>query len=507
MNKAVLIVLDGWGISRHTANNAIAQAQTPHWDHLWQYCPHSLLAASGHAVGLPEGQMGNSEVGHSTLGAGRVLWQSLAKVDQALVGHGFAETASILSAMDTAKTQGRCLHLFGLLSDGGVHSHVRHLQALVRLARAREVPNLAVHAILDGRDVAPRSALKHIQQMNRWLAQFGYQPICDVVGRYWAMDRDNNWERTARAWALYVKGEAAAEAESAEKALAQAYAADTSDEFIEPVKIRAAPVQAGDILLFANFRADRMRQLVGAFCSEVQVGFDRTPRIKAQCWTMTEYQSDLPVEVVFPPEQVCDSLGEVLQQQSLKQLRIAETEKFAHVTYFFSCGREKEFEGEQRILMPSPSVATYDLKPEMSAVEITDQLVTQIESGDWQFALCNFANGDMVGHTGDIQAAIKAVECLDQCLGRIRSAALHHQVHLLITADHGNLEQMMDHANNQPHTAHTLNPVPLVYCGCDPEQNRKLRVEGTLADVAPTLLALWGIRQPEAMTGRSLFMV
>ena len=503
--KCILVVLDGWGHREESTDNAIAAARTPHWDALWSDCPHSLLDASGSAVGLPDGQMGNSEVGHSTLGAGRVLWQSLARVDRAVTDGSLAANPELQALVRGVAERGQRLHLFGLLSDGGVHSHVRHLHALIRAIRQHGAPELVFHAILDGRDVPPRSAAAHIADTQAVLAEAGYGPIADITGRYWAMDRDNRWERTARAWALYADGQAEHLAATADKALEDAYQRGESDEFIAPTSVHPAPVADGDALLFANFRADRMRQIVSAFCpdsADQPVDFERSSRPRnLDILTLTEYQPGLPVRVAFAAEEVNQSFGEVLAEQGKSQLRIAETEKFAHVTYFFSCGHNRPFEGEQRALIASPKVATYDLEPQMSAVEITDRLEGEIESGDWHFALCNYANGDMVGHTGKMDATVQAVECLDSCLGRLQRAARAHGAHLLITADHGNCEQMLDRTEGQAHTAHTANPVPLVYSGPAPVQ---LVPTGGLADIAPTLLALMGLKAPAEMTGRSL---
>lgn len=500
--KTVLVVLDGWGHSEEREHNAIARADTPHWDALWKDCPRSLLQASGADVGLPDGQMGNSEVGHSTMGAGRVLWQSLARIDSAVAQDGFATNEQIVALLQGVKQRSGALHLMGLVSDGGVHSHVNHLLTLIQLARQTGVGELVVHAILDGRDVPPRSAEASLQRVEQMLEQCDYRPIADLVGRYWAMDRDRRWDRTERGWKLYTAAEGIA-AGSAVEALRRAYDEGQSDEFVEPMVCGApAPVRDGDALLLFNFRTDRMRQLASAFCAKDFEGFARLGRPElADTLTLTEYQPGLPVRVAFAPEAVTAGLGEVLAEQGLGQLRIAETEKFAHVTYFFSCGREEPFAGEIREMIPSPQVATYDLAPEMSALQITQQLEQQMRGGDWRFAVCNFANGDMVGHTGKLDAAVRAVGCIDDCLGKLRQVAAEVGANLCITADHGNCEAMRDHGNAQAHTAHTLNPVPFVYSGPTP---LRLRPEGGLADVAPTLLRLMGLEQPAEMTGRPL---
>ena len=504
MGTTMLIILDGFGYREDPKDNAIAQANTPNWDALWSEAPRTLISGSGLDVGLPEGQMGNSEVGHMSLGSGRVIYQSITRIDKAIADGSFADNDVYCDAIDKAVSAGKAVHIMGLLSPGGVHSHQEHLFSAIRLAAARGAERIYLHAFLDGRDTPPRSANASLEAADAVFAEIGRGRTASVHGRYWAMDRDNRWDRVARCYRCLVGGQGEFTAESATAALEAAYARDENDEFVAPTIIGEAAAPAdGDAVLFMNFRADRARQLVQALTDSEFDGFERTSAPKLHLVCTTEYSSALDCPVAFPPDNISESLGEVVARNGFKQLRIAETEKYAHVTFFFSGGREATFEGEDRKLIPSPDVATYDLKPEMSAPEVTDALVDAIASGEYALIVVNFANGDMVGHTGNMDAAVKAVEALDVAIGRVRTALLEHNGQALLTADHGNCEQMVDYESNQAHTQHTTESVPLVYIGNEP---RILRDSGgILADVAPSLLTLMGLSQPEAMTGTSLF--
>ena len=499
----LLVILDGFGHRTASEDNAILAAETPNLDRLWQNAPNTLISGSGLDVGLPEGQMGNSEVGHMSLGAGRIVYQSITRIDQAITNGEFAANSAYLEAIDQAVASGKAVHIMGLLSPGGVHSHEEQLFAAVRLAAERGAKQLFLHAFLDGRDTPPRSAAPSLARAEAVFSDVGTGRIASVHGRYWAMDRDNRWERIEKSYSLLTQGDSAHCAESAAEALEAAYARGEDDEFVAPTRIgEPAAFANGDAVLFMNFRADRARQLAQALTSSDFTGFNRQQQPAVQLVTTTEYAGSLNCPVAFPPDTLEDSLGEVLADKGLTQLRIAETEKYAHVTFFFSGGREETFAGETRTLIPSPDVATYDLQPEMSAHEVTDALVDAIQAGSYDFIVVNFANGDMVGHTGQFDAAVAAVETLDECLGRIEAALLAADGEGLITADHGNCEQMRDHDNDQPHTQHTTELVPLIYLGNGPHQ---LDPEGgILADIAPTILSMMGLEIPAAMTGRSL---
>ncbi len=506
-SPTVLIVLDGWGYSDSVRDNAIAAAETPNWDRLWANAPHTLISGSGPDVGLPEGQMGNSEVGHMNLGAGRIVYQDLTRINLAIEDGSFFDNPVLSGAADAVQRTGGRLHILGLLSPGGVHSHERQIAAMVELATRRGLEQVHVHAFLDGRDTPPRSAAASIEWMEGQLATLGAPPIASICGRYYAMDRDQRWDRIERAWRLLTRGEAEFEADSAAAALELAYARGESDEFVQPTRIaapgrRPASIAEGDAVVFMNFRADRARQLSRVFLHEDFDAFARGARPRLSSFvTLTHYADDIEVPCAFPPDDLKNSIGEYLASLGLRQLRIAETEKYAHVTFFFSGGRETPFAGEQRILVPSPRVATYDLQPEMSAREVTDRLIEAITGGEFAFIVCNFANGDMVGHTGMFEAAVSACGVLDECIGRIVEALAAAGGQCLITADHGNVECMKDPRSGQPHTAHTSGPVPLVYCG---PRAITFAEGGLLSDVAPTLLALMDLSQPAEMTGRSL---
>ncbi|MDT8427887.1 MAG: 2,3-bisphosphoglycerate-independent phosphoglycerate mutase [Pseudomonadales bacterium] len=519
---ALLLILDGWGYREETRHNAIAAGHTPVWDALWQNCPHTLITTSGTAVGLPEGQMGNSEVGHMNLGAGRVVYQNLTRIDKAIADGSFFANPALTAAVDKAVTQDKAVHIFGLLSPGGIHSHEDHILAMIELASQRGARKVWLHAFLDGRDTPPRSALASLQRTEARLRSLACGRIVSLIGRYYAMDRDNRWDRVRLAYELVCNGTAEFSARTVEEALAQAYARNEDDEFVKATRIGvneggsehsgdkssehsgAVRIEDGDSLIFMNFRSDRARELSRAFLAEDFSGFPRSRRPQLADFVMlTEYADDIPASCAYPPQPMNNVLGEYLASQGRTQLRIAETEKYAHVTFFFSGGREQAYSGEDRILVPSPQVNTYDLKPEMSAPEVTDKLVEAIGSGRYDVIICNYANGDMVGHTGNFAAAVQAVEVLDQCLGRIVASIRDKQGQCLITADHGNVEQMLDEESGQVLTSHTSGPVPLVYVGEHHQQFQQQ--DGTLSDIAPTLLALMDIAVPAEMTGRNLF--
>lgn len=504
-SPVVLLILDGWGHREAAADNAISVARTPNWDRLWAEAPHAFLVTSGEHVGLPDGQMGNSEVGHMNLGAGRVVYQELTRINKAIREGEFQRNAALLEATAAARTSGGTLHLLGLLSPGGVHSHEDHVLAMLQLALKEKVSRVAVHAFLDGRDMPPRSAEPSLQKLQQAVDADSRAQVASLCGRYYAMDRDQRWERTQRAWRLLVDAQADQVADSAAQGLAAAYARGEDDEFVQPTQIGdPCPIADGDVVVFMNFRADRARQLTRALVEPDFDGFERRRPELAAMVTLTRYHDDFPCPVAFPPETLPRLLGEVVATAGMKQLRIAETEKYAHVTYFFNGGDETVFSGEDRVLIASPKVATYDLKPEMSAPELSDKLVEAIGSGDYDLIVCNVANPDMVGHSGKMEAAVRAVETVDELLGRALLAVDQAGGEMLVTADHGNVEQMTDPETGQAHTAHTLNPVPLVYFG--PRTASQMR-DGSLRDIAPTLLKLLGLTQPEEMTGRPLFDV
>ena len=503
----VLLVLDGWGHRDDPRDNALAQAELPHWRDLWANRPHTLIETSGRHVGLPDGQMGNSEVGHMNLGAGRIVYQDLTRIDTAIEDGGFFDNAQLRAACDAAIANGGTLHVMGLLSPGGVHSHERHIFAMLDLAKRAGVPRVAVHAFLDGRDTPPRSAGASLAALQRECDALGNARIATVSGRYYAMDRDQRWERLHRAWDAIVDAQSEYRVLDAQAALAAAYARGETDEFVAPTVIvpqdeHPEGVGDGDAVVFMNFRADRARQLTAAFVDPRFHGFEsRRPHL-SRFVCLTEYDATLPAAVAFAPDNLTHTLGELLAEHGMTQLRIAETEKYAHVTFFFSGGREAPYAGEERILVPSPKVATYDLQPQMSLPELTAKLVDAIGSARFDVVVCNIANPDMVGHSGDLHAAIKATQAVDAALGEIATAVRAAGGAMLITADHGNVEMMRDPVTGQPHTAHTVGPVPLVYVG---GRNARLREGGSLRDVAPTLLDLLELPKPVEMSGRSLF--
>ena len=507
ITPVLLLILDGFGYRADADFNAVAVARKPNWDRLWSDYPHTLINTSELRVGLPKGQMGNSEVGHLNIGAGRVVYQDLTKVDLAIENGSFYSNPALVQAVEAAKQRGTALHILGLLSPGGVHSHESHIQAMLELAVRAGLKKVLVHAFLDGRDTPPRSAAQSLQALQDKCAQLGAGRIASIVGRYFAMDRDNRWERVQIAYDMLTQGVAPFCATTPLAALEAAYARGENDEFVQASVIgEPVAMQDGDVAVFMNFRADRAREITRALTDENFSGFARTrfPKL-ANFTTLSSYGEDFHLPCAYTPDVIHNGIGEYLSGLGLKQLRIAETEKYAHVTYFMSGGREQPYAGEDRILVPSPKVATYDLKPEMSAFEVTDKLEAAIRSKQYQAILCNYANGDMVGHSGVMDAAVRAVEALDTCVGRVVKAMLECGGEVLITADHGNAEQMLDRTTQQAHTAHTLNLVPFVYIG------RKASIAepgtGALQDVAPTLLAMMGLPQPPEMTGKSLIHI
>lgn len=508
----LLLIFDGWGYREETANNAIAAAATPTWDHLWATYPHMLIDASGKAVGLPDAQMGNSEVGHMHLGAGRVVFQDLTRIDQAIVDGSFKTNLAFLSAIEQVKGTQHALHILGLLSPGGVHSHEKHIQEMVKLAASQGVKKIYVHAFLDGRDTPPQSAMSSLDNLHYLCQNLSntYEAdirIVSLIGRYYAMDRDNRWDRTQAAYDLIVEGKAVFHSNHPSLALTLAYTRNENDEFVQATAIHlpntdAVHVEDGDAVIFMNFRNDRARQLARALVQPEFNNFTRSHVPKLSSFvTLTHYADDIPATVAFPQMQLHNGLGEWLAKQHKKQLRIAETEKYAHVTFFFNGGKEAAFEGEDRVLVSSPKVATYDLKPEMSAPEITDKLVDAIAQEKYDLIVANFANADMIGHTGNFEATVQAITTLDQCLTRIIAALQAVGGEALITADHGNAEMMYDVASKQPHTAHTSLLVPLIYVGTHGTFHQSV---GSLRDIAPTALSLLDIPLPEEMTGTVL---
>lgn len=500
-----LIVLDGWGLSAEVAGNAIASAKTPNFDRLWRECPHAALEASGPNVGVMAGQMGDSNIGHLNLGAGRIVYQDLVRITKSIEERDFFQNPEIQGAMRYARDKGTKLHLMGLVSPGGVHSHSEHLYALLQMAAEYEVGQVFVHPFLDGRDVPPASAKEYLAQLEAEIRRIGVGKVATVIGRYYAMDRDKRWDRVEKAYQALVYGRGR-RAEEVPEAVETAYGLGETDEFVTPTVIvqdgqPVATIDGDDAVIFFNFRYDRARQLTKVF---MDPGFDLFPTkplpgLYFVC--MTRYDESIKAPVAFPPLDLSDTLGEVLSKEGLRQLRIAETEKYAHVTFFFNGGLEEPYPGEERILVPSPAVATYDLKPEMSAYEVTEKVLAAIDEERFDVIIMNYANPDMVGHTGIFPAAVKAVETVDECLGRVVEAITTAGGGVIITGDHGNAEKMVDAQTGQPHTAHTGNLVPVIYAG----QRRVNLADGKLGDVAPTILEILGIAQPKAMTGRSLF--
>lgn len=503
-NVNALIILDGWGYNPETRGNAVALARTPFLDMLEKEYPLSRLSASGEAVGLPEGTIGNSEVGHMNIGAGRQVLQELVRINRAVESGTFYENPAILDLMGKVKRKGKSLHLIGLLSDGGVHSHINHLFALIKTARMQGVENLYIHPVFDGRDTPPKSGIHYLESLQSFLFEQGVGKVATLCGRFWAMDRDTRWDRVEKAFRLYTKGEGRHETDPA-AALRSLYEQGQTDEFIEPVAIEPeAAVTEEDGILFFNFRADRARELTRAFTEDGFSEFNVQDRPALSGFvSMTRYDEHFDIPAAFMPQHLENIFGEVLSRNGILQLRLAETEKFAHVTYFFNGGDEKVFDGEEHILIPSPrEVATYDLKPEMSALQVADTAVRNIESKEFDFLVVNFANMDMVGHTGVMEAAIKACETVDSALEKVVRAIWNTGGTAVVTADHGNSEKMTD-SDGSPHTAHTLNPVNFIIAG---DRFKEIRLkDGILGDIAPTILKILDLEQPKEMTGDTLY--
>jgi len=503
-----LIIMDGYGVNERHEGNAIYTAKTPNMDRYMKECPNTIVHASGMDVGLPEGQMGNSEVGHTNIGAGRIVYQELTRITKAIEDGDFFENEALMAAVENCKKNDSSLHLMGLLSDGGVHSHINHLYGLLEMAKKNGLGKVYVHCFMDGRDVSPTSGADFVEALVEKMRNIGTGSIATIMGRYYAMDRDNRWERVSEAYNAMVKGEGKKET-SAVNAIKKSYNDGITDEFVVPTVITddsgspLGKISKGDSVVFFNFRPDRAREITRTIVDTEFSGFERE-FFDTFFVCMTQYDASMPnVNVAFKPQSLTNTFGEYISQKGLRQLRIAETEKYAHVTFFFNGGVESVYDGEDRALINSPKVATYDLQPEMSACEVTDEAIKRIESGEYDVIVLNFANCDMVGHTGVFDAAVKAVETVDSCLGRTVDAILKMGGTALITADHGNADQMIDYTTNDVFTAHTTNVVPLVMVG-GPE-NTKLKV-GRLADLAPTMLDLMGLIKPDEMTGESLLV-
>ena len=506
LKPIVLIILDGFGHSEEIEGNSIAAAHKPTWDKLWKENPHTYIKGSGAEVGLPAEQMGNSEVGHLNLGAGRVVYQEYTRVSRSIKTGSFFSNDTFVESVEIAKANNKAVHILGLLSPGGVHSHEDHIHAMCQLAVEQGVEKVYLHAFLDGRDTPPKSAKESIEAMQEKFAELGSGRFASIIGRYYAMDRDHRWPRVQSAYDLITDGNGGFQAETAMAALENAYERDETDEFVKATAIvpegeTPVTVEDGDVMIFMNFRSDRARQITRPFIEDDFDAFERKRVPKLGCFaSLTEYHSAYDIPIAYPAERLTNVFGDYISKLGMHQLRIAETEKYAHVTFFFNGGREEPFEFEDRILVPSPDVATYDQQPEMNAIKLTDNMVEAIESGKYDVIICNYANADMVGHSGNFDAAVKAIEALDDCLARLLVSIDKAGGEMLITADHGNAEMMFNKETGQPHTAHTSNPVPFVYVG----RKAKMASTGSLSDVAPTMLYLMGVEQPTEMTGRSL---
>ena len=500
-----LVILDGWGHREDNANNAVANANTPVLDNLFASQPNTLISASGMDVGLPDGQMGNSEVGHTNIGAGRVVYQDLTRITKSIADGEFQQTPALIEAMDKAIAAGKAVHLMGLMSPGGVHSHEDHIYAAVKMAAERGAEKIYLHCFLDGRDTPPRSAEGSLKRFDELFAELGKGRVASLVGRYYAMDRDNNWDRVQKAYELLTEEKADFTFDSAVAGLEAAYAREENDEFVKPTAIKAegqeaAAIEDGDTVIFMNYRADRARQITRTFVPAFD-GFERAKFPAIEFVMLTQYAADIPLAIAFPPASLENTYGEWLSKAGKTQLRISETEKYAHVTFFFNGGVETEFDGEERSLVASPKVATYDLQPEMSSEELTEKLVAAIKSGKYDAIICNYPNPDMVGHTGVYEAAVEALEAIDACVGKVVEAINEVDGQMLLTADHGNAEMMVDPATGGTHTAHTNLPVPLIYVG-----NKEVEFveDGKLSDLAPTMLSLTDMEIPAEMTGKVL---
>ncbi len=498
-----LIIMDGFGVNKDSYGNAIAAAKKPNLDRYFKEWPSTTIGASGMCVGLPDGQMGNSEVGHTNMGAGRIVYQELTRITKSIQDGDFFTNEALMNAIRNCKENNSALHIMGLLSDGGVHSHITHLFGLLELAEREGLTKVFVHCIMDGRDVPPTSGKGFVEQLRDKMNEIGVGRIASISGRYYAMDRDTNWDRVEKAYAAFVYGEGV-QASDPVKAMEDSYAADVTDEFVIPVVIEGTDrIKANDSVIFYNFRPDRAREITRTLVDPDFKGFERRNGMFPLTYVcFTQYDATMPnVQIAFKPQSLVNTLGQFISEQGMTQLRIAETEKYAHVTFFFNGGVEKQYEGEDRILVNSPKVATYDLQPEMSAYEVTDKVLEAINSEKYDVIILNFANCDMVGHTGVFDAAVKAVEAVDECVGKTVDAILAHGGTALITADHGNADKMYE-ADGSPFTAHTTNVVPLIVAG----QKGELREGGVLADLAPTMLKIMGIPQPEEMTGKSILL-
>jgi 2,3-bisphosphoglycerate-independent phosphoglycerate mutase len=500
----LLLILDGWGYSSDASNNAIALADTPNWDHFIENYPNTLIGTSGNSVGLPDGQMGNSEVGHLTIGSGRIIEQDFTRIENSIKSGDFFSNEVLCKALASASEKGKAVHVLGLLSDGGVHSHQDHIFAALKLAKEKNCDKVYIHIFTDGRDTPPNSASTYVNDLEKQISEIGVGKIVSIAGRFYAMDRDNRWERVSKAYKLISQGVGERQASNAQEAIQKAYDLGENDEFLSPTSI-GSPVRLedGDLMIFMNYRADRAREITQALAMSRFDAFNREYFAECTFVCLTEYKKDFGLDCAFPPISVKNTLGDCVSDLGFKQLRIAETEKYAHVTFFFNGGVEESLPGEDRKLIQSPKVKTYDLQPEMSAFELTEDLISEINAQKYSLIICNFANTDMVGHTGKLEAAIKAVEAVDSCLGKIHRAAKETKTEVLITADHGNAEQMTDSITQKSHTAHTTNPVPLIYIG-DKKSSLLGPHIGTLADIAPTLLSLMNIEQPSEMSGKSL---
>ena len=507
ITNVVLLILDGFGHREAIENNAIAQARTPHLDALKAQFPNTTINASEHYVGLPDGQMGNSEVGHLNIGAGRIVFQDFERINNSIASGEFFQHKALVKCLQNLKANNKALHIFGLLSDGGVHSHIDHILTMLTMAAQQGLSKIYIHAFLDGRDTPPISAVPYLAVVEDKIKALGVGKIASVSGRFYSMDRDKRWERVAPAYNMIVNGVGEFTEATASVALHNAYARKESDEFVKCTVIRKTNesptrLEDGDAVVYMNFRSDRARQLTDAILNEHFAGFERSRVVQLSAYfTLTQHDvNQRKATPIFAATSVPNTFGEYISNLGLTQLRIAETEKYPHVTFFFNGGEETVFKGEERIMVPSPKVATYDLQPEMSAPEMTDKLVTAIKSKKYNAIICNYANGDMVGHTGNLAAGIKAIETLDTCVGRVVAAAQSVGTEVIITADHGNAEQMFDGDNNQAHTQHTTNLVPFIYVG----RKASIANTGALSDLAPTLLSMMGVPQPAEMTGKSL---